>query len=130
MDAYIEEAMPFARPILKKIRSLMHKACPAMEEELKWGAPAFMYEGFVVGMVAFKAYVRFGFWRVKELEDPDGLFVTDSTSFMNGERLTDVKELPPDKILIKYIKAAVALNTADKTAPSPPNANRWLCRMI
>jgi len=35
VDAYIEEAMPFARPILKKIRSLMHKACPAMEEELK-----------------------------------------------------------------------------------------------
>jgi len=119
VDAYIEKAAPFARPILKKIRSLMHKACPAMEEELKWGAPAFMYEGFVAGMVAFKAYVRFGFWRVKELEDPDGLFVTDSTSFMNSERLTDVKELPSDKILIKYIKAAVALNISGQKRPKP-----------
>ena len=35
VDAYIEKAATFARPILKNVRSLMHKACPAMEEELK-----------------------------------------------------------------------------------------------
>lgn len=117
VDAYIEKAPPFAQPILKKIRTLVHKASPEIEEELKWSAPAFMSNGIVAGMVAFKAHVRFGFWRAKEMEDPDGLFASDCASFMNGERLTGVKDLPADKILIKYIKAAVALNASGKKPP-------------
>ena len=119
VNSYIEKAAPFAQPILKKIRSLMHKACPEIGEELKWGAPAFMHEGIVAGMVAFKAHVRFGFWRAKEMKDPDGLFDNDGASFMNSERLTDVKELPPAKIFIKYIKAAAALNASGKKPPKP-----------
>ena len=117
VDKYIAEAAPFAQPILKKIRTLVHQACPDIEEELKWSAPAFMSGGIVAGMVAFKAHVRFGLWRAKELDDPDGLFRSDSASFMNGERLTDVKDLPADKILIKYIRAAAALNASGKKVP-------------
>ena len=56
VNAYIEKAVPFAQPILKKIRTHMHKAHPEITEELKRSTPAFMHEG----MVAFKAYVRFG----------------------------------------------------------------------
>jgi len=68
VDEYIAKAAPFAQPIMKKLRALVHKACPAMTEELKWNAPAFMHHGIVIGMVAFKAHVRFGFWRARELE--------------------------------------------------------------
>jgi len=70
--------------------------------------------------VAFKVHVRFGFWRAKELDDPDGLFRSDCASFMNGDRLTDVKELPADKVLIKYIRAAAALNAGGKKATHKP----------
>ena len=58
---------------------------------MKWGAPAFMRDGIVAGMVAFKAHVRFGFWKAKLMKDPVGLFRSDSASFMNAEKLTDVK---------------------------------------
>ncbi len=102
-----------------KIRALMHKACPEITEDIKWGAPAFMHEGIVSGMVAFKAHVRFGFWRGKEMEDPDGLFENDGASFMNCEKLADAKDLPADKVMIKYIKAAVALNASGIKKPKP-----------
>jgi hypothetical protein len=45
-----------------------------------------MLEGMVAGMVAFKAHVRFGFWKAKLMKDPVGLFRSDSASFMNGTR--------------------------------------------
>jgi hypothetical protein len=36
VDAYIDEAADFARPILKEIRAGVHEACPACEETMKW----------------------------------------------------------------------------------------------
>ena len=50
IDAYIEKAEPFARPILKKIRSVFQKGCPGVEEDIKWGAPSFQYKGMPGGM--------------------------------------------------------------------------------
>jgi hypothetical protein len=124
VDEYIAKAAPFAQPIMKKLRALVHKACPAMTEELKWNAPAFMHHGIVIGMVAFKAHVRFGFWRARELDDPDGLFRSDSASFMNSNHLTDVKELPADKVLINYIRAAAKLNAASPRKFAPRTTQR------
>jgi len=124
VDKYISEAAPFARPILEKIRKLVHQACPQIEEDLKWGAPAFMREGIVAGMVAFKAHARFGFWKAKLMKDPEGPFHSDSASFMNAERLTDVKQLPADKVLIAYILEAVKLNESGAKAPRPKPTQR------
>ena len=39
VDTYIETAQPFAKPILKQIRSAVHKGCPDVEETLKWRLP-------------------------------------------------------------------------------------------
>jgi uncharacterized protein YdhG (YjbR/CyaY superfamily) len=36
VDAYIARAADFARPILKKIRSLFHKACPEIQDYVEW----------------------------------------------------------------------------------------------
>jgi hypothetical protein len=54
VDAYIRKAAPFARPILEKVRALFHKACPEIEETIKWGFPHFEYRGVVGSMAAFK----------------------------------------------------------------------------
>ena len=35
VDAYIEEAPDYSRPILKKLRRLFHRADPALEETIK-----------------------------------------------------------------------------------------------
>ena len=45
VDSYIGKAAGFAKPILAKLRGLVHGACPDAEETLKWGMPSFLYRG-------------------------------------------------------------------------------------
>lgn len=64
IDAYIERAAPFAQPILRHARALVHEACPEVEESIKWGMPSFSHAGGILcGMAAFKQHASFGFWR-------------------------------------------------------------------
>jgi hypothetical protein len=44
-DGYIAKAQPFAKPILTRLRTLFHRACPEITEALKWGHPAFEHCG-------------------------------------------------------------------------------------
>lgn len=108
VDAYIAEAAPFARPILRRLRKIVHAGCPAVEETIKWGFPHFVYKGNIAGMAAFKQHCVFGFWK-------DALLFNRE----NGEqkeamgqfgRLTHVSELPAEKVMIGYVKKAAALN--------------------
>ncbi|MGC4049864.1 MAG: DUF1801 domain-containing protein [Paludibaculum sp.] len=63
VDAYIKKAADFAKPILIHIREQVHAACPDVEETVKWGMPAFVYQGKILcGMAAFKQHCTFGFW--------------------------------------------------------------------
>ena len=48
IDAYIERAAPFARPILAHARALVHQACPQVEETIKWGMPTFVHAGGIL----------------------------------------------------------------------------------
>lgn len=45
IDAYIAKSAEFARPILKKLRALVHRGCPDVKETVKWGMPSFEYKG-------------------------------------------------------------------------------------
>src|SRR5689334_20529342 len=63
VDAYIVNANPFARPILKRLRKWAHQYSPECVETLKWSAPHFSYKGkMYCGMSAFKEHCAFGFW--------------------------------------------------------------------
>jgi hypothetical protein len=63
IDDYINAAQPFAQPILKHLRALVHKACPDVEEKIKWSFPHFEYKGPICHMAAFKQHCAFGFWK-------------------------------------------------------------------
>ena len=110
VDAYIARSAAFARPILTRLRGLMHKACPQIEETMKWSVPHFEYQGVVANMAAFKQHASFGFWKQKLMEDPAGLFPRPGESSMGGRKIRSLAELPSDAVLIRYIRAAVALN--------------------
>ncbi len=108
VDAYIAEAAPFARPILRRLRKIVHAGCPAVEETIKWGFPHFVYKGNIAGMAAFQQHCVFGFWK-------DALLFNRE----NGEqkeamgqfgRLTHVSEMPAETVMIGYVKKAAALN--------------------
>ena len=119
VDAYIEKAPEFARPILKRLRQQMHKGAPGIEEGIKWSQPAFLGKGIVTGMAAFKNHVTFGFWKGKLMTDPEGLFEGAGRTSITTLKLTSPKDLPPEKVMLSYIEEAMKLDAEGaKTRPA------------
>jgi len=112
VDAYIAKAAPFAQPILKHIRELIHKACPDVEETIKWGFSSFDYHGAMCSMASFKKHCAFGFWKAAIMSDPNQLFLEEKRENAMGHlgQITSLKDLPADKVMIAYIKEAAKLN--------------------
>lgn len=112
IDAYIEKKADFAKLILKHLRQLVHKACPGAKETMKWGMPFFDYQESVLCCIAgFKEHCTFTFWKAKLMKDPENILqVADRHSMGNFDRITSLKDLPSDKILVAYIKEAAKLN--------------------
>jgi len=122
VDAFIAKSADFARPVLKHIRAVVHVACPAVEEELKWGMPAFSYRGILCMMGAFKHHCMFGFWRHGLLAKRVPGWPTSGTNPMNQfGRLTSIAELPDKKTLIRFVKEAAILN---ELGIKPPKKKR------
>lgn len=117
IDAYIAKSAPFAQPILKQIRAVVHEACPEVEEGLKWSMPHFGYRGMLCGMAAFKAHATFGFWKSR-LILPAGKQTNEEAMGQFG-RLTSVEDLPPRKVLVGYVKQAMKLNEEGTTIAKP-----------
>ena len=60
IDSYIDQAAPFAQPILRHLRELVHATIPDLGETLKWGMPHFTHMGKnLAGCAAFKAHAAF-----------------------------------------------------------------------
>ena len=114
IDAYIEKAQPFAQLILKHLRTLVHKACPGVTETIKWGMPSFEYKGPYFGISAFKQHCVAGFWKSKMLNDPEnylGEIKSHGGEAMgNFGCMKSMKDLPPDKAIIDFLKQAKKLN--------------------
>ncbi len=110
VDAYIERAAPFARPILRKVRALFHKALPEVEERIRWGFPNFDQDGILGGMAAFKAHATFGLWRTGEIPEARKLFSANSP--MGAGKLVEISQLAPDAALVRAIRAAARLNAS------------------
>jgi uncharacterized protein YdeI (YjbR/CyaY-like superfamily) len=110
IDAYIAKARPFAQPILKRIRSAVHKGCPEVNETIKWGMPAFDYKGPLVGMAGFKAHCALAFWKASLMKTiPADIGVDAMGQFGRLESLDDT---PSEAQLVKMVKEAAALNDA------------------
>lgn len=116
VDAYIAKAADFAKPILNHLRSLVHEACPEVEEDYKWSFPCFMYKGMFCNMAAFKEHCAFGFWKSKLILDKSGQSLENAMGQFG--RITKVSDLPPRKVLVEYVKLAKKLNDAGVKAPT------------
>ena len=117
IDAYIAKAQPFARPILKHLRKIVHKGCPAVTETIKWSMPHFDYKGIMCGMGAFKQHCAFGFWKAAALAlDGKG---EDAEGMGQFGCIKSLADLPDDETLIGYVRKAVALKDAGVKLPRP-----------
>ena len=117
VDAFIEKAPDFAKPILEYIRELAHETSPLLMETVKWGFPFFDYKGPVCQMAAFKEHCSFGFWKAKLLNDPhNALSIGDGAAGSFG-RIAKIEDLPSKEILQDFIRQAIALNESGKKTP-------------
>lgn len=128
IDAYIEKAPPFARPILQRFRKAVHAGCPGVVETIKWQNPAFDYKGPLAGMAAFKAHCAVGFWKAPLMKS--GLIAAKTMGPF--ARLESIDQLPDEKTLAAMVKEAAALNDAGvkiartRTPKPPPKAPAFL----
>ena len=121
IDAYIAKAAPFAKPILKHLRALVHKGCPEVEETMKWSFPNFDYKGIMCSMAAFKEHCSFGFWKADLiLKQENRSSSTDGDGMGQFGRITSLAHLPKDEVLLGYIREAKRLNDEGIKRPSVP----------
>jgi uncharacterized protein YdeI (YjbR/CyaY-like superfamily) len=119
VDKYIANAQPFARPILTRLRQVVHAACPEATETIKWGFPAFMYHGILCGMAAFKEHCTFGFWHplMRKTGGP-------KEAMGNYGRITCIEDLPALAVIRRQIKTAMTHHTSGAKAAKPARARR------
>ena len=119
VDAYIANAKPFAQPILTHLRKLVHKACPHVEETIKWSRPFFEFNGAILGnMSAFKEHCSFGFWGEEIGAVLRKANIVQSDGMGSLGRITHVDDLPPEKALLDWIRqAATFIETGNYTSP-------------
>ena len=122
VDAYFEEAPEFARPICKKLRSLIFEAAPSLREVLKWSSPCYEGRGLVCGIGAFKQHVRLYFFKGGQLPDPSGI-LSGGEGNASGRSLkfASVSEIPV-KVLTQLMREAARVDASG--ARSAPRARR------
>jgi hypothetical protein len=121
VDAYIAKAAPFAQPILRHLREVMHEGAPGVVEGMKWSHAFFMVPGpqgeVILGnMAAFKAHCSFGLWgkEITEKLSADG--VASSGNMGSFGKIESLDDLPSRAKLVGYVKeAAKKITTGERT---------------
>lgn len=131
IDAYIARAKPFAQPVLRHVRAVVHEGCADVEETIKWGFPHFYFNKKpLVGMAAFKEHAALNFWRADQIPALKALRLSTEKKGMGTlGRLTAVSDLPPKKTLVSWVRTAARLATTDvAVAMSTPKKVRKVLR--
>jgi uncharacterized protein YdeI (YjbR/CyaY-like superfamily) len=112
IDAYIANAAPFARPILARLRAIVHAALPQAEETIKWGMPHFTVSGRnLAGMAAFKAHCSF-------VIHGEGRQGGDAGMGQFG-KIAALDQLPDETALVESLKQAASRIAAERSATTP-----------
>ncbi len=121
VDAYIDDAADFARPILRHLRELVHAASPDIDETIKWSFPHFTHQGIVCSMAAFKEHCTFGFWKAS-------LILPDETKREEAMgqfgRIRSLEDLPSRGTLTEWVREAVRLNREGVKVPNAAGRKR------
>ena len=117
IDARIEALGDWRGAMLARIRKVIRAADPDVVEEWKWrGVPVWSHAGILCTGETYKNVVKMTFAKGASLDDPARLF--NASLEGNTRRAIDFHENDEvdEKALKALIRAAVALNTASRTA--------------
>lgn len=105
---YIKNSAPFAQPILKELREIIHKTCPGVEERIKWQHPHFDYKGGMCFTSALKERVTFGFWNDSLIFTPQRVSKPTLNAKVPWGFMKSVEDIKPE-LVEESIKAAMAV---------------------
>jgi hypothetical protein len=116
IDGRIKELDDWRGAMLARLRGVIKKADPEVEETWKWrGVPVWEHDGIICTGETYKVVVKLTFAKGASLPDPSGLF--NSSLEGNTRRAIDFHE--GDKVnetaLQALVRAAIDLNTSKKT---------------
>jgi hypothetical protein len=122
VEAYIDQALEYARPICRKLREIIRKTNPSWEEVLRWSSPAYRGRSLICGFSAHKHHVRLYFFQGEALQDPDGVFSCGEDDAPERTlKLQAESEIPVAK-LRRLLKEAARVDASDR--PKQPKARR------
>ena len=101
--------------MLAHLRAVIRRADPEIVEEWKWrGTPVWSRGGIVLTGETYKSVVKMTFAKGARLPDPAGLF--NASLEGNARRAIDIREGESidEAALTELVRAAVALNLADR----------------
>jgi len=105
VTAYIANAPEYARPILERLRALVHRGCPDVEETIKWGMPYFMHGRILCFMGAFQKHCVFGLRQ--------GVILKKNHAMGHFGRITGLADLPDDAVIVDLVDKAARLDVVD-----------------
>jgi hypothetical protein len=126
IDARIAALSDWRGEMLARARRLIKEACPEVVEAVKWrkpsnphGVPVWEHDGIICTGETYKDKVKLTFARGAALADSSRLF--NSSLDGNVRRAIDLHEgdTIDGKALKALVRAAVALNTAQKRPKRP-----------
>ncbi len=89
---------------------------------MKWSMPHFDYRGIMCGMAAFKQYCAFGFWKSSLVLGHDSTEERDGMGSFG--HIASIDDLPPEKVLLGYVRKAAQLNEAGIKASTRPKRGK------
>ena len=101
IDAFISQASPTVRPVLRDLRELIRKELPEATEEIKWGRPVYSLNHIVCYLAASTDHANLGFYRGIELQDPRGLLEGD------GKKLRHIKVYKREEIRRQWYRTLI-----------------------
>lgn len=102
IDQYIDKQKSPQKEILKKLRAVIRKAFPGMQEEMKWGVPNFADKFY---LVALKDHVNLGM-SIKGLSKDQLALLSGTGKTMRHLEFSEVKAIDEKKVvkIMKMIK--------------------------
>jgi hypothetical protein len=108
IESYTAQFPDWRGVALNRIREVITAAAPDASASIKWAQPVFEHNGPFAFMRAHTKHVNLGFWRGKELDDPEQRLES------GGDRMAHVKIGSVDDIdesqFSEWVRQAVALN--------------------
>jgi hypothetical protein len=112
-DSLLAELSLPLRAVMQRLRTLVKKRAPKLDEQVKWGGLCYVGRGVVCYAHPLEEHVDFGFFQGARLDDPASL-LQGKGKFLRHVKVrkpADVKEAQ----LLPFLKQALELDARSRT---------------